>query len=97
MWKGTVIGADTEYIGEQIEKGFALIRDQLSAQDISTGIGSLRNTISTSVGEIQYELSQLKLALNSVNERMVDISGHLKPPPKILLESVPAPAVEEAT
>jgi predicted nucleic acid-binding Zn-ribbon protein len=60
VYKGEYIDTETAFIGEKIEKGFSLLRDQLSLMDNSDQLTAINNTLCDGLNTIRSQLSQIR-------------------------------------
>ncbi len=95
IYKGEYLDVSTLYIGQKIEEGFKLLRDQVSISDPSsqyaeliTVIRSLKSEQSVSMSNLFSWLETFSLKMSTTNKHLVNLK-HLAPPPEPLKDISP--------
>lgn len=77
IYKGEYLDVATLYIGQKIEEGFKLIRDQMSMGDATNTIAEMTTVLRALKGERSIASANIYNILDSLNTKLGLVSKHL--------------------
>lgn len=77
LYKGEYLDVSTLYIGQKIEEGFKLIRDQMSASDPTNALVELAVVLKAAKSERAVSWSSVYNVLDTVCSRLANTNRHL--------------------